>query len=325
MVSVAGQTVSVGMRGVAAVLPPRSHGLDELAAAGLLHSAPTALAELGFERAYICDPGDRPEHLALEAARAALDDAGLGPHDIDAVIWASARIESHLIHAETAASNPVAGFRYASAWLQRQLDLRNADIMAMAQQGCSTMFSAVRHARALIVAEPERCRHVLCVGVDVLPAGAGREILYNVISDGASAVIVSGDCPNDVWLGYRQISRGHYCDPVSCGPEIIASYFPTAKVLIERLLHEHGLGPDQVDIVIPTGVSRPSWDVLLRLIGVPDDRLYRDVPPFGHTMTSDSFLVLTALRRDVRVPRGSRLLLFTFGFGSSWSGLLLEH
>jgi len=49
------------------------------------------------------------------------------------------------------------------------------------------------------------------------------------------------------------------------------------------------------------------------------------VPSFGHTMTSDSFVFLSALRRAAHVPRGSRLLLFTYGFGSSWCGLLLEH
>jgi 3-oxoacyl-[acyl-carrier-protein] synthase-3 len=321
--------MSVGLSGVAAVLPPRSHSLDELAATGLLHSSPRTLAGLGFDRAYVCDPDDRPEHMALEAARAALDDASLGPHDIDAVIWASARSETQVVRS-CATSPPLqpdvmAGFRYASAWLQQQLDLRNADVMAVAQQGCSTMFSAVRLARTLLIAESDRCEHVLCVGVDVLPAGAPREILYNVISDGACAVIVSRGCPSDVWLGYRQISRGHYGDPVASGPEILAAYFPIAKTVIDQLLSDHGLRPDQVDVVIPTGVSQPSWDVLLRLTGIPGDRLYRGVAPFGHTMTSDSFLFLSALRRAAHVPRGSRLLLFTYGFGSSWCGLLLEH
>jgi 3-oxoacyl-[acyl-carrier-protein] synthase-3 len=299
-----------------------------LAEAGLLSSSPATLTEFGFERAYVCDSGNPPEQMALDAARAALDDAGLGPHDIDAVIWASARTETHIVRANRPPSSSpdvMSGFRYSSAWLQQELDLRNADVMAVAQQGCSTMFSALRLARTLLVAEPERCRHVLCVGVDVLPEGAPREILYNVISDGACAVVVSHGCSRDVWRGYRQISRGYYCDPETSGPEIIASYFPTAARLIDQLLAENGLQPGQVDVVIPTGVSQSSWDVLLRLIGVPVSRLYRGVPSFGHTMTSDSFLFLAALRRAALAPRGARLLLFTFGFGSSWCGLLLEH
>ena len=220
----------------------------------------------------------------------------------------------------------LAGFRYASAWLQQQLDLRNADVMAVAQQGCSTMFSAVRLARTLLIAEPERCHHVLCVGVDVLPTGAPREILYNVISDGACAVIVSRGCPSDVWLGYRQISRGYYGDPACADRRSSPRTFRSPRPSSSRCSCEQGLRPDQVDVVIPTGVSHASWDDppavdgCTRAIGC-----YRGVPSFGHTMTSDSFVFLSALRRAAHVPRGSRLLLFTYGFGSSWCGLLLEH
>jgi 3-oxoacyl-[acyl-carrier-protein] synthase-3 len=319
----------VELRGVAGALPSRRYGLSELAAAGLLSSSPQALAELGFAYAHICDPDDEPEQLAMQAARSALDDAGLGPHDIDAVIWGSARSECHVVRADVRAvsqpSSVLNGFRYASAWLQHELDLRNAVVMAVAQQGCSTMFSALRLARALLIAERGQVRHVLCVGVDVLPAGAPREILYNVISDGACAVVMSRGGSRDVWLGYRQISRGYYWDPAIRGPEIIAAYFPTAKLLIQGLLSEHGLRPDQVDVVIPTGVSQSSWDLLLRLTGVPDGRLYRGLSSFGHTMTSDSFLFLEALRRNAFTPSGARLLLFAYGFGSSWCGLLLEH
>ncbi len=216
------------------------------------------------------------------------------------------------------------GFRYASAWLQDALDLHNADVLAVAQQGCSTMFSALRIARSLLLAEPRR-QHALCVGVDMLPRGARREILYNVISDAASAVVVSRGCQQDVWVGYSQISRGYYWDPSQSQSQILAAYFPTAAVLLRQLLAQHSLRPYEIDVVVPTGVSRASWDILLRLVGIPEDRLFTAVPSFGHTMTSDTFVHLQELRRRGALPRGSRLLLFTFGFGCSWCGLLLEH
>ena len=318
----------VGLSGVAGVLPERQLDLNELAAAGLLASSPQTLSEFGFVAAYVADSIHAAEAMALAAARAALDDAGLEPSQIDLVIWASARPENHLRRADRASSDTTPdfmdGFRYASAWLQDALELHNAEVMAVAQQGCSTMFGALRLARALLLDEPRR-RHALCVGVDILPDGAPREILYNVISDAACAVVVSRDCPGDRWMGYRQISRGYYWDPVARRSEIVAAYFPTAQTLIRQLLAEHDVAPDQIDVVVPTGVNRASWEILLRLVGIPQDRLYCDLPSFGHTMTSDNFLYLQALRQGGRVPAGSRMLLFTYGFGSSWCGILLEH
>ena len=318
-------TDEVGLSGVAGVLAPRRRDLSELAASGLLTSSPEALTAFGFERAHICDPDYLPEEMALDAARAALGDAGLQPHEVDVVVWASARPEGHVrTGSGFAGSDPMRSFRYTSAWLQDVLGLHNADVMAVAQQGCSTMFAALRVARALLLAESGR-QHVLCVGVDVLPPGAAREILYNVISDAACAVVVSRGCLQEKWLGFTQISRGYYCDPAACGPEIVAAYFPTAKVVIDQLLREHGLAPGDIDVVVPTGVNRSSWDILLRLVGISSDRLHVGLPSFGHTIIADSFLYLGELRRLGQVPRGSRLLLFTYGFGSSWCGLLLEH
>ena len=321
------QVTTVGLSGVAAALPRRHLSLSALAADGLLTSTPDVLSGFGFDRAYLCDDDCPMEELALDAARLALIDAGLLPHQIDLVVWASARAESHVYEPAATAARPksvLTGFRYPSAWLQDALDLHNADVMAVAQQGCSTMFSALRVAHALLCSDPTR-QHVLCVAADALPAGTHREILYNVISDAACAVVMSRGSEGDKWVGYRQVSRGYYWDPSACGPEILAAYFPTAAAVIAQLLRDADLRPTDVDVVVPTGVNRSSWDILLRLVGIPAERLRRDLPSFGHTLTSDTFLYLQALREQGRLERGARLLLFTYGFGSSWSALLLEH
>lgn len=318
---------AIGLTGVAGVLAPGTKDLDDLASAGLITSSPEALAALGFDRAHVCDARCVPEELVLDAARAAMSDAGLQPHEVDVLVYAGARPDSHVrtaAHAVASDDPVMRGFRYSSAWLQHTLELHNAEVMAVAQQGCATMFSALRVARALLVAEPSR-QHVLCVGVDVLPPGANREVLYNLISDAACAAVVSRESAHDKWIGFQQVSKGYYWDPSASGPEIVAAYFPTAKAVIDQLLANHGLQPTDVDLVVPTGVSRKSWEILLRLVGIPCDRLQRDLPSFGHTIAADSFLHLEALRARGAVARGSRLLLFAYGFGSSWCGLLLEH
>ena len=317
----------IGLSGVAGVLPSQSRSLAELAGDGLLTSTPDVLSAFGFDRAYVCDEACTVEQMALTAASSAMTEAGLGPHEIDIVIWASARAENHVYAAGPSCERRdvvLDGFRYVSAWLQNALDLDHADVMAVAQQGCSTMFSALRVAHAILRAEPNR-RHVLCVAADALPVGAHREVLYNVISDAASAVVVSRGCPTDRWIGARQLSKGCYWDPSACGPEIIAAYFPTARAVITELLRDHSLRSGDVDVVVPTGVNRASWDILIRLVGIPPDRVRHSIPSFGHTLTSDTFLFLQCLRRQQRLARGARILLFTYGFGSSWSAILLEH
>jgi 3-oxoacyl-[acyl-carrier-protein] synthase-3 len=320
----------VGLHGVAAVLPPQTLDLGELARRGLLHSPPESLAAFGFRRAHLADAEHDAGALALRAARAALDDAGLAPQAIDVLIWASALPHNHLRDGPPPSAAPpdrdglLKGFRYAGGWLQEELGLHEAQTLAVAQQGCVSMFSALRLARSLLLAEPN-LHNVLCVGVDVLRPGAPREILYNVISDAACAVVVGRGGPRDRWAGYRQLSRGYYWDPLTRQAEILAAYFPTSRLVLGQLLQEQGLTAADVDRVIPTGVNRPSWEILLRLIGVPADRLYLGAEPFGHTIMADSFIHLQELRKSGAAPAGSRLLLFSYGFGSSWCGLLLEH
>ena len=148
----------IGLSGVSAVLAPVRLEVEQLAAAGLVSSPPSVLRGLGFERAHVADGRCEPGGLALDAARAALADAGLEASDIDLLVWASARPESHIRPKQPHASQAdlFDGFRYQSAWLQEELGLDNADVTAVAQQGCSTMFSALRAARAILATEPER-------------------------------------------------------------------------------------------------------------------------------------------------------------------------
>ena len=318
---------AIGMSGVAAVLAPAQLELEQLAAAGLIDSPPATLREFGFNRAHVANsPGDTGA-MALQASRDALQDAGIEPHQIDLLVWASARPESQVRtrgDSDAKAFDVFDGFRYQASWLQDALALDNADVLGVSQQGCSTMLSALRTARAILSTEPERS-HALCVASDMLPPGASREILYNVVSDGACAVVLTRGCTTDRWQAFRQISSGYYWDPVERAPEIMASYFVTGRQVIQDLMDTANIRPDEIDIVLPTGINRMSWDVMMQLVGIPRNRLYDGPESFGHTISADSFIQLAHLRRSGRVPAGSKLLMFTYGFGSSWCALLLEH
>ena len=315
---------TIGLLGVGTALPACCLDLEELATSGRISSQPETLARLGFERAFVADD-ESACTLAAQAAEAALKDARLRPCDIGALVWASALPGNHLRPSTIRSKGALHQFTYAGSWLQEELGLDRATVTATAQQGCAGMFSALRSARAMLLAEPE-LEHVLCVGVDVLPHGASREILYNVISDGACAVVVSRHATRNRWIAFHQVTRGYYWDTPALEKEIIASYFATSRIVLNELLVKAQLAPAAIECFIPTGVSRTSWPILLRLAGFSEEQLYRsERPHFGHTIAADNFIFLEEIRRKGIIARGSKLLLFTYGFGSSWCGLILEH
>jgi 3-oxoacyl-[acyl-carrier-protein] synthase-3 len=321
---------SIGLRGVAGVLPPRRLSLAELAAHGQLVTDPQRLAELGFSHVHVADETHDLRWLAREAASRALADAELGPGDMDLVIWASALASDHRMphSSDGNETNPqhalLSDFRYPSGWLQDELELDRARVLAVAQQGCASLFAALSVAHSALLAEPDM-RHALCVGVDLLPQESPREILYNVITDAACGIVVSRECSRNRWLGYHQLSKGYYWDTPRRQKEILAAYFPTARVAIAEALERAGLLPTDVDVVLPSGIQPTSWQILLEVAGIPQDRLCRAPATFGHSIVADNFILFDDARRSGRLAAGQRLLLFTYGFGSSWCCLLLEH
>jgi 3-oxoacyl-[acyl-carrier-protein] synthase III len=320
-------SAAIGLAGVAGVLPPRGASLEELAEQGLLSSRPETLRDLGFGVAHVADEVHDAYWLAQAAAEQALADAQVAADEIGLLVYAGGLADSHQIGSLCEAQDHptlMSRFRYPSGRLQDELRLDRAEVIGVAQQGCASMFAGLRVARNALLSQPD-LQHVLCVGVDVLPPRAGKEIVYNVISDAAAAVVVSRDAHRDRWLAYHQLSRGYYWDTPARQAEIIAAYFPTARLAIEELLQGEGLRPDDIDLVIPSGIQRRSWDILLDLVQIPRQRLYEPGASFGHSICADNFLHLARLRRDGAVVSGAKLLLFTYGFGSSWCCLLLEH
>jgi len=317
----------LGVRSVAAVLPPMTRSLGELDGAGALVSTRSALEELGFERVHVVDAEHGVEWLAVESAQRALANGRLEPGDIDVLIWVSALAETHVRPRASAGDSAIdellGRFHYRASWLQEELHLDRARVTAIAQQGCAGMFSALSMAHSLLVADGS-VRNVLCVGVDALPNGAPREILYNLISDAGCAVVVSREDVRCRWLAFEQVSKGYYWNIVGMQKEIIASYFPTSRAVIRELLQKAGVAPGDISWIVPTGVSRGSWNVLANLSGLKVENLFRAPQGFGHTIAADNIVHLEALLASGRICAGENILLFTYGFGSTWCGIVLE-
>jgi 3-oxoacyl-[acyl-carrier-protein] synthase III len=308
----------VFIAGIEYELPAHAHSLEALAAAGRLRSPVDALRSFGFESAWIA--GAERTSLASRAVARLLERGGVDPASIDLFFFAGAAPGAH-----AARDSLLGGFSYPASRLQYDSGLVNARTVGVSQAGCLGLMSSVTLARSVLQADAS-VRRALCVSVDVLPEGSTREILFNVISDGACAVLLErGDGPNRI-VAERQVTKGYYWDCEALGNEIVAAYFPTARAIIRDTLGAAGLAPDDIALVVPHNVSLRSWEILLQLTGLARERLFADnIFRRGHVIAADNFMNLKDAEAAGRLRPGDLALLFNFGFGASWACMLVEH
>jgi 3-oxoacyl-[acyl-carrier-protein] synthase III len=312
--------------GIAYAFPEQRRSVRELASAGQLESAPELLEEFGFSHVYVAD-AETPYSLALKAAEALMKEQSVAPASVDLLLYCGtptvafadggSALESSAHIASTRR------FQYPATRLQYDLGLERASTMALDQLACTSLFAAVRLARTLCAAgEAER---VLCVSSEFFPAGAGREAIFNCTSDAACALLVDATGERNRILSSVQVTKGYYWDCDSMRNEIVASYFPTARHVIDEALRRAGWDAADVSAVLPHNVSARSWDILLGLVGIPRERLWdRNIARVGHTLAGDNFINLRDALDDRSVKPGDRLLLFSYGYGAHWTALALE-
>jgi len=323
-------TAATCIRGIAYAFASEHRSVRELAASGSLESDAATLEAFGFDRVHVAVE-ETPYDLAHAAAARLLDEQRTDPATVDLIVYAG----TPSAMAFAAASDAVAGaaslctadrFRYPATRLQHELGLEGAAVLALDQLACTTLFGAIRVARAMMAGEG--IERALCVASEFYPANAGREAVYNCTSDAACALLLDATADANARnriVGATTISKGYYWDPEAMREEVIASYFPTAVHAIDRALCDAGWRREDVDWVIPHNVSTRSWEVLLRLARLPNAKLWaHNIPRRGHTLSGDNFINLRDAIDAGDVRPGHRALLFAYGYGAHWTALAVE-
>lgn len=298
----------------------------------MLDSPPETLRAFGFDRAHVAADAGEGEGLARSAAQAVLDDTGVDPASIDLLVLFGG-IPREIVPGagEDGAGEEPPGakgdlielFRYPVNRLQHELGLTGAVAMAVGQQGCASMMSALRLARNAIAAGDGA--NVLLVGSDVVPPGFSREVIYNVLSDAACAALVTVGEERLQPVAFRQVTKAYYWDSPARRDEIIAAYLPTARNVILGAVKDAGLEMDDIALLVPDNVSRRSWEIVMDLVGVGQDRVFlENIPRRGHSVSCDNLVNLKDALAVRDVPEGAPVLLFTFGFGANWSAVVLR-
>jgi 3-oxoacyl-[acyl-carrier-protein] synthase-3 len=319
---------SVGLSAMGYYLPPVEQSVDEVVESGRSNSDREKLRELGFATIRVAGE-ESASQLALGAVRDLQARSGFDLSRVDVVLYAGALASSSVVTSDEqerwgGMSDPTPLFRFPGTRLQGELGIPNASVIGVSQLACNTFQATLRLARGLIGAE-SGVNHVLCVAADRFPAGAKREIVYNLMSDGACAAVVSrGETANRI-LSTAQITRGAYWDSTISHDQLIAAYFPLARRAIVEAIEAAGCRLDEIDLLVPHNLNLKSWGILSQVLGIPLDRVYtRNIARIGHVVASDNIINYVDALAEGRVVRGNKVALFVMGFGAHWSCTVLE-
>ena len=328
--------------GTGSYLPPRRLSNAELAAQlaqqGIETSDEWIVERTGIRARHFVDDGVVCSDLAEQAARRAMQAAGVGPQDIDLIIVAT--------------STPDMVFPSTAAILQGKLGITHGAPAFDVQAVCSGFVYALTVADSLI--RTGTARRALVIGAEVFSRildfkdrttcvlfgdGAGAVVLEAVDASDAAAAATPrvGILSTDLHADGRHV--GILCTPGTVsGGQVLgdptlkmdgqAVFKMAVKVLEEAAraaLDKAGATEADIDFLIPHQANIRIMQSTARKLKLGEDRVIVTVDQHGNTSAASIPLALDTAVRDGRIQRGHRLMLEGVGGGFTWGAVYLVY
>jgi 3-oxoacyl-[acyl-carrier-protein] synthase-3 len=317
--------------GTGSYLPPRrltnADLAAELAARGVETSDEWIVERTGIQARHFAAPEMSSSDLGLEAARSALQAAGLQAADIDLIIVAT--------------STPDMVFPSTATILQHKLGIAGCPAFDV-QAVCSGFVYALTVADSLI--KTGTASKALVIGAEVF----SRILDFNdrttcvLFGDGAGAVVLeASDTPGILATDLHADGKhvGILCVPGTVsGGQILGdpllkmdgqAVFKLAVGVLEdaarATLAKAGLKDTDIDWLIPHQANIRIMQSTARKLKLPLSKLVVTVDQHGNTSAASIPLALDASVRGGQVQKGDTLMLEGVGGGFTWGAVLLNY
>jgi 3-oxoacyl-[acyl-carrier-protein] synthase-3 len=288
----------------------------------------------GIRTRHIADADAATSDLAVEAARRAIDGAGLTPRDIGFLVVGT--------------TTPDMFFPSTACLVQDKIGIAGAwgfDLGA----ACSGFTYAVTTAMQMVASGAHD--HALAIGADVM----SRIIDYQdrstciLFGDGAGAVVVSPAVDPDL----RIIDFAHEVDG-SGAPALRmpagGSRMPASRETVDRRLHyvhqdgaavykfavrktrdisrrvleRNGFEPGDIDLFVSHQANRRIIMAAAEQLGLPDEKVMVNIDRYGNTTAATIPLALEDGLAQRRLKKGDLVLLASVGAGFTVGAVLLR-
>ena len=283
----------------------------------------------GISKRHIAAEGETTSDLATEAARKAVQNAGLKPDDIDLIVLATA--------------TPDLTFPATATMVQEKLGTgRGAafDVNAV----CSGFIFALATAEGLM----RTCgfKKALVIGAETFSrildwSDRSTCVLFG---DGAGAVVLELDTvADDVQVGllghHLQTDGAHkdllYVDGGPSATQTVghlrmsgSQVFKHAVVnisgAVKSLLESTGIGHEEIDWFVPHQANQRILDGVAKRLSIDSSRIVSTVSKHGNTSAASVPLALSEAIEDGRIKSGDLILTEAMGGGFAWGANLFR-
>ncbi len=284
----------------------------------------------GIEQRHVAEDGEHTVDLAENAARLAIEAAGISPQDIDLIIVA------------TTTADQV--FPSTACLLQSRLDIHGCpafDIQAV----CTGFVYGLSVADKFIRTGTSKC--ALVVGAETF----SRIIDWTdrntcvLFGDGAGAVVLKADntpgilsthlhadgdfakllhVPSGVSTNYPAVQEGRAYVEMA-GSEVFKMAVKILGQIVDETLEANGLERQDIDWLVPHQANIRIIVATAKKLRMPMDRVVQTIAKHGNTSAASIPLALDHAVRANDIKAGELLLLEGFGGGFTWGSALIRY
>jgi 3-oxoacyl-[acyl-carrier-protein] synthase-3 len=286
----------------------------------------------GIEARHFADDGVQTSDLGVEAARAALESAGIPAEQLDMIVCATITGDTQ--------------FPATAVWMQKKLGVScpSFDVNA----ACSGFSYALSAATAFI--QSGMADTILVVGAEIFSRildfnDRGTCILFG---DGAGATIVrasdapgiegtvlgaDGNAAEILWMpagGTRAPAsretveaRDHFVKMPN-GREVFKRAVTEMAAACRDLLEKSDHSIDDVDVLIPHQANARIMQAVVERLGIDPAKAVVDVAEVGNTSAASIPIALDRAWRTGRIHQGDLVLFTSFGAGLTWGATLVR-
>jgi len=317
------------VRGIGSALPRRI--MKNADFEGMVETSDEWIAQrTGIRQRHIAADDETTASLGEAAARAALENAGLTPDDIDLIVLAT--------------STPNNTFPATAVEIQNRLGMRHGFAFDM-QAVCSGFVYAVTTADLYI--KGGLAKRVLVIGAETFSRildwsdrstcvlfgdGAGALVLEAEQGEGtiadrgvlAASLRSDGVHKDKLYVDGGPSTTGTVGHLKMEGREVFKHAVGMITDVIEDVFSQTGVSAETLDWFVPHQANKRIIDASAKKLGIADEKAVVTVHMHGNTSAASVPLALSVAVADGRIKKGDLVMLEAMGGGFTWGAVLVR-